>query len=112
MSTLQVRPSRDPQWKAAGGWEVFEGKGACRVYCGETGKAQALAYAIERAKTKRDIQILDSDWHVTETIPRTTVYRCKTCGEIVDKRSLDDVLFHQDHKPRPDIPYSGLERAN
>ncbi len=34
-------------------------------------------------------------------------YLCEECGEMVDKRQLDDVLFHEDHKPRPDIPYSG-----
>ena len=31
---------------------------------------------------------------------------------MVDKRQLDDVLFHEDHKQRPDIPYSGWERLN
>ncbi len=30
------------------------------------------------------------------------------CGEMVDKRQLDDVLFHgTDHNPRPDIQYGG-----
>jgi hypothetical protein len=33
-------------------------------------------------------------------------YKCKRCGEMVDKRQLDDVLFHEDHKPRPDIQYT------
>jgi hypothetical protein len=34
-------------------------------------------------------------------------YKCSRCGEMVDKRQLDDVLFHEtDHKPRPDIQYS------
>jgi hypothetical protein len=29
------------------------------------------------------------------------------CGEIFDRRSLDEVLFdHTDHKNRPDMPYS------
>jgi hypothetical protein len=37
-------------------------------------------------------------------------YRCR-CGEMVDKRQLDDVLFHEtDHKPRPDIQYGGSVR--
>jgi hypothetical protein len=36
-------------------------------------------------------------------------YRCR-CGEMVDKRQLDDVLFHEtDHRPRPDIPYGGSQ---
>jgi hypothetical protein len=31
-------------------------------------------------------------------------------GEMVDKRQLDDVLFHEtDHNPRADIQYSGSE---
>jgi hypothetical protein len=34
-------------------------------------------------------------------------YRCQKCGGMVDRRQLDDVLFHEDHKQRPDIPYSG-----
>jgi hypothetical protein len=29
---------------------------------------------------------------------------------MVDKRQLDDVLFHEDHKPRPDIPDSGPDK--
>jgi hypothetical protein len=30
--------------------------------------------------------------------------------EMVDKRQLDEVLFHEDHKPRPDLPYAWWER--
>jgi hypothetical protein len=37
-------------------------------------------------------------------------YRCKKCGEFVDMRQLDDVLFHEDHIQRPDIPYGGSRR--
>jgi hypothetical protein len=30
--------------------------------------------------------------------------KCEKCGEIFDRRSLDEVLFHHtDHKHRPDI---------
>jgi hypothetical protein len=32
------------------------------------------------------------------------------CGEMVDKRQLDDVVFHEDHDHRPDIQYGGSER--
>ena len=33
---------------------------------------------------------------------------CAECCEIFDRRSLDEVLFHQtDHKYRPDIQYRG-----
>jgi hypothetical protein len=34
-------------------------------------------------------------------------YKCQTCGAMVDKRQLDDVLFHEDHRHRPNIPYEG-----
>ena len=38
-------------------------------------------------------------------------YKCGQCGEMVDMRQLDDVVFHEtDHKPRPDIQYGGSER--
>jgi len=36
-------------------------------------------------------------------------YKCQKCGEMVDKRRLDDVLFHEDHKRRPDIQYEGVK---
>jgi hypothetical protein len=35
---------------------------------------------------------------------------CTKCPEIFDRRSLDEVLFHTDHKHRPDIQYSGSEK--
>jgi hypothetical protein len=39
--------------------------------------------------------------------------KCSTCGEIFDRRSLDEVLFHHtDHKQRPDIQYSGSEKLH
>jgi hypothetical protein len=32
-------------------------------------------------------------------------YRCAKCDELVDKRELQDVIFHEtDHKPNPHIP--------
>jgi hypothetical protein len=35
-------------------------------------------------------------------------YKCQKCGEMVDMRQLDDVVFHEtNHKPRPDIQYGG-----
>jgi hypothetical protein len=35
-------------------------------------------------------------------------YQCSRCGEMVDMRQLDDVLFHEDHVQRLDIQYGGL----
>jgi hypothetical protein len=41
---------------------------------------------------------------------RKHFYKCSRCGEMVDKRQLDEVLFHEtDHKPRPDIQYGGSQ---
>jgi hypothetical protein len=34
--------------------------------------------------------------------------KCSECGELFDRRNLDEVLFHHtDDKHRPDIQYSG-----
>ena len=69
MRIIQVRPSREPRWKKKGGWEVFESDGVCPVYCGESGRKSALSYAEQRAGYGRcDIQVLDDDWNVAETI--------------------------------------------
>jgi len=37
--------------------------------------------------------------------------KCAKCGEIFDRRSLDEVLFHTNHKHWPDIQYYGWERS-
>jgi hypothetical protein len=37
-------------------------------------------------------------------------YKCEKCGQMVDMRQLDDVLFHEDHVHRPDIQYGGSQR--
>ena len=69
MRIIQVRPSHEPCWKKQGGWEVFEAEGVCPVYCGETARESALSYAEQRAGYGRcDIQVLDDDWNVAETI--------------------------------------------
>jgi Fe2+ or Zn2+ uptake regulation protein len=33
--------------------------------------------------------------------------KCEECGEMVDRRDLDEVAFHflSEHEPRPDIPH-------
>jgi hypothetical protein len=38
--------------------------------------------------------------------------KCAKCCEIFDRRSLDEVLFHIDHKQRPDIQYSAWEKLD
>jgi len=38
--------------------------------------------------------------------------RCAECGEMYDRRSLDEVLFYcVDHRPRVDIQYAGWEKT-
>jgi hypothetical protein len=37
--------------------------------------------------------------------------QCGQCGEWVFMGSLDEVLFHEDHVPRPDIQYSGSAKV-
>ena len=68
---IQVRPSRNPRWQKQSGWEVFEAEGVCPVYCGETGRQNALDYARQRMGYGRcDIQVLDENWNVVETITK------------------------------------------
>jgi hypothetical protein len=43
---------------------------------------------------------------------KTHFYKCRKCGEMIDKRQLDEVLFHEDHKQRPDLQYGGSERIS
>ena len=37
---------------------------------------------------------------------------CAKCREIFDRRRLDEVLFHTDHKQCLDIQYSGWEKLD
>lgn len=46
---------------------------------------------------------------LSESEKRHFFYKCQQCGEMVDMRQLDDVLFHEDHVHRPDIQYGGSE---
>jgi len=66
---IQVRPSRELRCKKKGGWEVFEAKGVCPVYCGNDARESALSYAQQRAGYGRcEIHILDAAWNLLETI--------------------------------------------
>ena len=66
---IQVRPSRNPRWQKQGGWEVFEAEGVQPVYCGKTGRQNALEYARQRMGYGRcDVQVLDDARSVVETI--------------------------------------------
>jgi hypothetical protein len=51
-----------------------------------------------------------ADFNELNEVEKRHFYKCR-CGEMVDRRQLDDVLFHEtDHKPRPDIQYGGSVR--
>ena len=51
-----------------------------------------------------------ADFNELSEVEKRHFYKCSRCGEMVDRRQLDDVLFHEtDHKPRPDIQYGGSE---
>jgi hypothetical protein len=50
-----------------------------------------------------------ADFNELEESEKRHFYKCKQCGEMVDMRQLDDVLFHEDHVHRPDIQYGGSE---
>lgn len=66
---IQVRPSRDVRWQKRGGWEVHEGDGVCPAFCDGGARESALSYAQQRAAYGRaDIQVLDDQWNVVETI--------------------------------------------
>ena len=44
-----------------------------------------------------------ADFNELSELEKRHFYKCSECGEMVDRRKLDDVLFHEtDHKPRPD----------
>ena len=50
-----------------------------------------------------------ADFNGLDDAEKTHFYKCQQCGEMVDKRQLDDVLFHEtDHKPRPDVQYKNI----
>jgi hypothetical protein len=52
-----------------------------------------------------------ADFNELSESERRHFYKCTRCGEMVDRRQLDDVLFHETgHKPRPDIQCSGSVR--
>ncbi|HEY2614775.1 MAG TPA: hypothetical protein VGI42_03640 [Chthoniobacterales bacterium] len=60
-------------------------------------------------KTGKDEEVIG----VAKPDERRHFYCCETCREMVDKRDLDAVFFHETgHKPRPDIQYGGSERLN
>jgi len=51
-----------------------------------------------------------ADFNQLSEAEKQHFYNCEQCGEMVDKRQLDDVLFHEDHVHRPDIQYGGSEQ--
>jgi hypothetical protein len=41
-----------------------------------------------------------ADFNELREVEKRHSYKCKQCGEMVDMRQLDDVLFHEDHIQR------------
>jgi hypothetical protein len=52
----------------------------------------------------------DADFRKLEDAEKEPFYKCQQCGEMVDMRQWDDMLFHEDHVQRPDIQYGGSKR--
>ncbi len=50
-----------------------------------------------------------TDFDELSEVEKRHFYKCRRCGEMVGKRQLDDVLFHEDHVHRPDIQYGGSQ---
>jgi hypothetical protein len=74
MQPIQVRPCRDSRWQKQDGWEVYEGGGVSPVFCGATGREDAISYARQRAGyAPAEIRVLDNEWNVVETISPETV---------------------------------------
>jgi hypothetical protein len=44
-----------------------------------------------------------ADFSELDDAEKQHFYKCKQCGEMVDMRQLDDVLFHEHHLHRRDI---------
>ena len=42
-----------------------------------------------------------ADFNDLNESEKSHFYKCEHCGEMVDKRQLDDVLFHEDHRSPP-----------
>ena len=58
------------------------------------------------------LTMIPSDFDELDDAEKKHFYKCEQCGEMVDMRQLDDVLFHEDHVHRPDIQYGGPERLD
>jgi hypothetical protein len=54
--------------------------------------------------------IWSGDFNQLSEAEKRHFYKCGRCGEMVEIRQLDDVLFHEDHVHRPAIQYGGSER--
>lgn len=53
----------------------------------------------------------NSTYNESSETDRVHFIKCGACGEWLDCRDLDEIFSHEtDHKPHPDIPYSGSKR--
>jgi hypothetical protein len=51
-----------------------------------------------------------ADFNELSEVEKRHFYKCQQCGEMVEMRQLDDVLFHEDYVQRPDIQYGGSQQ--
>ena len=57
------------RWQKQGGWEVYEGEDVSPTFCGQNARDDAVSYAQQRAGfAPTEIQLLDNEWNVLETI--------------------------------------------
>jgi beta-galactosidase beta subunit len=54
----------------------------------------------------------EADFNELDEAEKKHFYKCQECGQVVDMRQFDDVIFHEDHVHRPDIQYGGSERLD
>ena len=52
------------------------------------------------ALTAADFEMNAADFNELPDSEKKHFYHCERCGEMVDMRQLDDVLFHEDQVPR------------
>jgi hypothetical protein len=72
---------------------------------------QPLAVACSTLTKSARVKMNAADFDELSAAEKKHFYQCSRCREMVDRRQLDDVLFHEtDHKPRPDIQYGGSVR--
>jgi hypothetical protein len=53
-----------------------------------------------RQQLRRNLTMNPADFDELDDSEKAHFYKCEECGQMVDMRQLDDVLFHEDHVHR------------